>query len=123
VHARAQYWSFTIEPSRPWAQTDEGLVSEPSSPAERSSPQDGDVVITREAHSRVHYTVRQLPGIVQFSAAVRDEAVRLARTFGQRHRIDVWYSEDGTYRLLEAYRPRTSPRTSVRQAAGVITPT
>jgi hypothetical protein len=73
-------------------------------------------VVTREAHSRVHYTVRQLPGIVQFSTAVRDEAVRLARSFGQKHGIDVWYSDNGTYRLLEAYRPRTSPRASVRQA-------
>jgi hypothetical protein len=76
--------------------------------SERSSPHDGDVVVTREAHARVHYTVRQLPGIVQFSAAARDEAVRLARSFGQKHVVDVWYSEDGTYRLLEAYRPRTS---------------
>ena len=98
-------------------------MSEPSATSERSSPQDGDVVVTREAHSRVHYTVRQLPGIVQFSAAARDEAVRLATSFGQKHRIDVWYSEDGTYRLLEAYRPRTLPRTSVRQAAGVTSPT
>jgi hypothetical protein len=71
-------------------------------------------VVTREAHSRVHYTVRQLPGLVQFSAGVRDEAVRLARSFGQKHGIDVWYSENGTYRLLEAYRPRTSPRASAR---------
>jgi hypothetical protein len=32
---------------------------------------------------------------------VRDEAVRLARSFGQRHAVDVWSSEAGTYRLLE----------------------
>jgi hypothetical protein len=93
-------------------------VSEPSAPPERSSPQDGDVVVTREAHSRVHYTVRQVPGLVQYSAAVRDEAMRLARSFGQKHGIDVWYSEDGTYRLLEAYRPRTAPKPSLRQAVG-----
>jgi hypothetical protein len=64
------------------------------------------VVVTREARSRVHYTVRQLPGIVQFSAAVRDQAMRLARSFGEEHGTDVWYSEDGRYRLLEAYRAR-----------------
>jgi hypothetical protein len=93
-------------------------VSEPSNVPEQQSPKDGDVVVTREAHSPVHYTVRQLPGIVQFSAAVRDEAVRLARRFAQQYHIDVWYREDGTYRLLEAYRPRTSPRAAVRQAAG-----
>jgi hypothetical protein len=71
----------------------------------------------------VHYTVRQLPGIVQFSAAVRDEAKRLARSFAQKHRVDVWYSEDGIYRLLEAYRPPTSPRTTVRHAGGVTSQT
>jgi hypothetical protein len=89
----------------------------------RSSPQDGDVVVTREAHSRVHYTVRQLPGIVQFSAAARDDAVRLARSFGQKHGVDTWYSENGTYRLLEAYRARTSPRTAVRHGGGVTSQT
>jgi hypothetical protein len=67
----------------------------------------------------VHYTVRQLPGIVQFSAAVRDEAVRLARGFGQKHAVDVWYSEAGTYRLLEAYRPRRSPHTAIRQTIDI----
>jgi hypothetical protein len=73
-------------------------------------PRDGDVVVTREAQSRVHYTVRQLPGIVQFSAAVRDEALRLARGFGQKHAVDVWYNEAGTYRLLEVYRARNLVR-------------
>ena len=82
-------------------------LSEPSRAGDQSSPQDGDVVVTREAESRVHYTVRQLPGIVQFSAGVRDQAVRLARGFAQQYAVDVWYSEAGTYRLLEVYRPRT----------------
>lgn len=95
------------------------LVSEPSASPERSFPQDEDVVVTRETHSRTHYTVRQLPGLVGFSAAVRDEAVRLARTFAQEHRVDLWYSEAGTYRLLEAYRARTSHRPPVRHAGGV----
>jgi hypothetical protein len=85
----------------------------------RPCPQNGDVVVTREAHSRVHYTVRQLPGLVQFSTAVRDQAERLARSFAQQYRIDVWYGEDGRFRLLEAYRPRTSLRPSGGQAAGV----
>jgi hypothetical protein len=99
------------------------LVSELSKVPERPCPQQGDVVVTREAHSRVHYTVRQLPGIVQFSAAVRDEAVRLARSFAQQYRVDIWYSEDGACRLLEAYRPRTLPRAAVRQAAGASSKT
>lgn len=84
-------------------------------PLDRSSPQDGDIVVTREAHSPVHYTVSQLPGTAQFSATVRDEAVRMVRGFGRKHRIDIWYSQAGTYRLLEAYRPRTS-RARIGQA-------
>jgi hypothetical protein len=83
------------------------LVSEPSNVPEGPRPQDGDIVVTREAHSRVHYTVRQLPGIVQFSTSVREEAVQLARSFARQYHIDVWYWENGTYCLLEACRPRT----------------
>lgn len=82
---------------------------------DRSFPQDGDVVVAREAQSRVHYTVRQLPGIVQFSAAVREEAVRLARGFGQKFNVDVWYRDGGTYRLLEAHRPQSLTRAPLRQ--------
>jgi hypothetical protein len=82
-------------------------VKESPTRHERSLPQDGDVVVAREAHSSVHYTVRQLPGIVQFSSAVRDEALQLARGFSQRYAVDVWYGEAGTYQLLESYRPPT----------------
>ena len=85
-------------------------VNESSTLGERSLPQDGDVVVTREAQSLVHYTVQQLPGMIQFSSAVREEAVRLARTFAQKYAVDVWHSDGGTHRLLEAYRPRTSAR-------------
>jgi hypothetical protein len=56
----------------------------------------------------VHYTVRQLPGIVQYSVGGRDEAVRLARSFAQQFDVDIWYREAGTYRLLEVYRPPTA---------------
>jgi hypothetical protein len=92
-------------------------VSEPSALPERSSPQHGDVVVTSELQPRVHYTVRQLPGIVQFSAPVREDAIRLARSFGEKYTVDVWCSENGSYRLLAAYRPQTSISASDRQAA------
>jgi hypothetical protein len=39
---------------------------------------------------------------------MKDEAIRLARSFAQRHAVDLWYSEDGTYELLEAFRPAVS---------------
>jgi hypothetical protein len=89
-------------------------------PLQRSFPQDGDVVVTREVHSREHYTVRQLPGLVQFSTGVRDEAVRLASAFAQKYEVDVWYSEAGTYRRLEAFRPRTSTGAALRHAGAVF---
>jgi hypothetical protein len=92
-------------------------VREPSTPSDRLSPQDGDVVITREIHSRIHYTVRQLPGAVQFSAPLRKEAERLARGFGKKHAVDVWYSDGRTYQLLEPYRSRTSPHTAVHDTS------
>jgi hypothetical protein len=85
-------------------------VSESSPPLEPTSPQNGDIVVAREAQSRVHYTVRQLPGIVQFSTAVRDDAVALARGFGRHCAVDVWYKEPGGCRLIEAFRPRPSTR-------------
>jgi hypothetical protein len=72
-------------------------------------------MVTRESRSAVRYTVRQHPGNVQFSATPRDEAVRLARIFAQTHVVDVWYSENGTHRLLEAYRPRVARDTERRE--------
>jgi hypothetical protein len=41
--------------------------------------------------------------VVQFTPSTRDEAVRLARSFAQRHVVNLWYSKDGNQRLLEAY--------------------
>ena len=82
-------------------------ISARSSVEPALSPRDGDVVVTRESQSRVHYTIRQLPGIVQFSVGMHDEAVRLARGFGRRYRVDVWLSDARTYCLVEAHRPGT----------------
>ena len=82
-------------------------------------PQDGDVLVSRETRSHVHYPVRQLPGLVQFSAAGREDAVRLAVAFGHRHAVDVWYGEAGVYRLLESCRPPASTQAPVRPAAGL----
>jgi hypothetical protein len=92
-------------------------VSDLPSPPAGSAPQDGDVIVTRESRSAVRYTVRQHPGTVQFSASPRDEAVRLARSFAQKQAVDVWYADNGTHRLLEAYRPRTAHQPQSRRAA------
>ena len=57
--------------------------------------------------------------MVQFSADVRDEAVQLARGFGREHAVDVWYTDRSTYRLLEAYRPRTLVHAAESSAADI----
>ncbi len=71
-----------------------------------SLPQHGDVVVTREGGSAVAYTIRQLPGGAQVSAGLREKALHLARSFAQKHGVDLWYRENGTNRLLEVYRTR-----------------
>lgn len=78
-------------------------MSEPLAPTV-CLPLDGDVVVSRKSRPAVLYTVRQFPGVVQFSASSREEAVRIARGFAQRYVINLWYWADGTYRLLEMYR-------------------
>ena len=89
--------------------------------SERLSPQDGDVVVTRYAQSRACYTVRQLPGMVQFSTTVGEEAVRLATSFAKKHAVTAWYSDGGgTYRRLEAGKPSSSTDAAVRQRDGVM---
>jgi len=88
---------------------------------ERSSPQDGDVVVTRHAHAGVHYTVRQLPGIVQFSTTVGEEAVRLAIGFAEKHTVNIWCTDGGgTYRRLGARKRSSSTGAPVRQGDGVV---
>jgi hypothetical protein len=95
-------------------------ASEPLPALEPASPQNGDVVVAREVGPRVHYTVRQIPGIVQFSSGTRDAALELARKFARRYKVDVWHSERGKYRRLEAYRPRTSTGARVDQSDNVL---
>ena len=73
-------------------------------PSASVRPGDGDVVVSLESGSPVNYAVRQLPGVIQLSASSRDEALRLARCFAQRHAVDLWYSEGPKNLLLERYR-------------------
>jgi hypothetical protein len=68
------------------------------------SPRNGDVIVSRESAGGGKYTVRQVPGNVQFHATARDEAIRLARGFAVKATVDLWCHEESSYRLLEAYR-------------------
>jgi len=72
-------------------------------------PHDGDLMITRESGPATRYTIRQLPGIGQISAAERDDAVRLARGVARARAFNVWYRDEATLRLLEVYRPSQTP--------------
>ena len=71
-------------------------------------PRDGDVIVSRESGAGGKYTVRQVPGNVQFYASARDEAIRLARGFAIRAAVDLWYADEGPQRLLEAYRKESN---------------
>lgn len=82
---------------------------EPRTTPARSRPASGDIVVTRESAPGTTFTIRQVPGVVQFSACVRDEAVRLARGFARENTVDLWYCEAGSYRLLEIYRRSEDP--------------
>jgi hypothetical protein len=88
--------SSDLAPSRP------NPVTEPVSGS--PVPQDGDLVVARASKSAVRFTVRQVPGDVQFSSPVRDEAVRLAAGFAKKNAVDLWYSDDAGLRLLETHR-------------------
>jgi hypothetical protein len=76
-------------------------------------------VVARESNPALRYPVRQVPGVVQFAASAREEAVRLARGFAQRHAVNLWYSEDGNQRLLEAYRREAGREQSIARSGTV----
>jgi hypothetical protein len=70
-----------------------------------TAPQHGDLVLAPDSRPGGRHTVRQVPGIIQLSAATRDKALRLARSFAQRHGVDIWLDSDATsYQSLETYR-------------------
>ncbi|HET7699026.1 MAG TPA: hypothetical protein VFK57_25125 [Vicinamibacterales bacterium] len=71
---------------------------------------DGDVLVTSHPESPPVFTVRQVPSTAQVRAGSRDEAIALARAFAVAHAVDVWFDDNGAFRLLEAYRPRSAAR-------------
>ena len=84
-------------------------VSAPSRIAsDAGQPRDGDVIVSRESGAGGKYTLRQVPGDVQLHASVRDEAIRLARAFAVKAAVDLWSTDDGRHRLLEAHRKESN---------------
>lgn len=93
-------------------------VDESPHPAVLVLPRDGDVIVACETRPAVIFTVRQVPGDVQFYAFSRDDAMRLARGFAQKTAVDLWSDDDGAFRLMEAHRPRgSSPPSPSRRSA------
>lgn len=70
-------------------------------------PRDGDVIVSRKSGAGGKYTVRQVPGDVQFQASDRDEAIRLARGFAVKVAVDLWCIDDGPHKLLETHRKKS----------------
>lgn len=73
----------------------------------RTTPREGDIVLARDSRSD-RFTLRRHPETAQLRTSSRQDAVRVAHSFAHRHAVDVWDSENGAYRLLEARRPMTA---------------
>lgn len=71
------------------------------------APKDGDVMVTREDRSPVRFTIGRSPASAQFSLGTRAEAIRIARSYAQKHLVDIWYNQSDRHCLLEAYRMRS----------------
>ena len=76
------------------------------------APVDGDMVVCRESQS-ARYTVGPFPSASQFSVWPRHEAIQIARRVAQKSGVDDWYSENGMYWRLDAYRQH-DPRDRLR---------
>jgi len=75
----------------------------PSDSTVRSLAHADDVVVTREAGPAVAYTVSKA-GVVQCHTAAREDSIQCARRLARRAAVNLWYTYDGAYRFLEAYR-------------------
>jgi hypothetical protein len=64
------------------------------------SPQDGDIVVSRQPTPGDGFDVRRAPGAVQCTSSDREEAVRLALSLGRRYQVDVWFSDGGSSWLV-----------------------
>lgn len=60
-----------------------------------SGPRPGDVVVASDTTTD-DYLLQVFRGKTQLRFFSRDDAVRDATTFAEIHRVDVWYTRDGT---------------------------
>jgi uncharacterized protein YcbX len=59
-----------------------------------SGPADGDVLVAPDDREPGRFTIAQVPGAAQVSAASQKAAVALARRFARRVAVDVWLTTD-----------------------------
>lgn len=72
--------------------------------AETSRPEDGDLILVRETPSSERCGVRQLPGGVQLTAATKEDALKLARSFATAKKVNIWSADGEAVALFETYR-------------------
>jgi hypothetical protein len=74
-----------------------------------SGPRPGDVVVARDSATD-DYRLKVFQRATQLRFYTREDAVRDATTFAEIHRVDVWYTRDGTlYEREVTCRPRRRP--------------
>jgi hypothetical protein len=74
--------------------------------SERTTPQDGDIVIRQEnREGAVVYVLHTAPGPDQYVLRTREEAVAHAATVAKRQGVRVWLTDEGyDFVLLEDFR-------------------
>lgn len=72
-------------------------------PVGAMEPQRGDIIVARDVVIDL-FTVSQFPGLPQFSASSRREAVDIAGAFASRHAVDLWYYDGRDYERLTRHR-------------------
>jgi hypothetical protein len=73
------------------------------------APRDGDIAVTLDPLPSRRYLVAQVPGRTQVSMATKSDAIELARRLARLRFVDVWYTANGGYQLIEAFRPPEVP--------------
>ena len=70
------------------------------------TPVNGDVVITRVAHSAPVWMLSSYPNEAQEQCRSYDEAATRARRYARSHAVDVFYTEDDglTFSLIARHR-------------------
>jgi hypothetical protein len=73
------------------------------------SPQQGDVVVEQRGTGRaVRFDVGLFGGKFQYSMPTYEGALNRADSFARHHRVNVWFSEHGVYRLMTMRRTELS---------------